>query len=74
MRAPSRGTLRPLGIARRCTAQETILYAGCRATLATGVTLVPGARFIGWEVLCLGRPAAAERFDAGVCRLQESGS
>lgn len=48
--------------------QETILYAGCRATLTTRVTLVPGARFIGWEVLCLGRPAAGERFDAGICR------
>jgi len=48
--------------------QETILYARCRASLSTRVTLVPGARFIGWEILCLGRPAAGERFDAGVCR------
>jgi urease accessory protein len=48
--------------------QESILYAGCRASLSTRVTLVPGARFIGWEVLCLGRPAAGERFDAGLCR------
>lgn len=48
--------------------QETILYAQCRVSLSTRVTLVPGARFIGWEVLCLGRPAAGERFDAGVCR------
>ncbi|MGH8588786.1 MAG: urease accessory protein UreD [Gammaproteobacteria bacterium] len=48
--------------------QETILYARCRASLSTRVTLNPGARFIGWEILCLGRPAAGERFDAGVCR------
>ena len=56
------------GAALEWLPQETILYAGSRATLATRVTLVPGARFIGWEVLCFGRPAAGERFDAGVCR------
>lgn len=38
------------------------------ASLSTRVTFVPGARFIGWEVLCLGRPAAGECFDAGLCR------
>jgi urease accessory protein len=48
--------------------QETILYAQCRASLSTRVTLAPGARFIGWEVLCLGRAAAGECFDAGLCR------
>ena len=37
-------------------------------TVTPRVTLAPGARFIGWEVLCLGRPAAGERFDAGLCR------
>ncbi len=56
------------GAALEWLPQETILYAGCRATLATRVTLAPGARFIGWEVLCLGRPAAGERFDTGLCR------
>jgi urease accessory protein len=25
-------------------------------------------RFIGWEVLCFGRPAAGDCFNAGVCR------
>lgn len=48
--------------------QETILYAHCRAVSATHVTLERGARFIGWELSCLGRPAADERFDAGSCR------
>jgi urease accessory protein len=48
--------------------QETILYAACRASITTRVTLAAGARFLGWEVLCLGRPAAGEGFDAGLCR------
>jgi urease accessory protein len=56
------------GAALEWLPQETILYAQCRASLSTLVTLVPGARFIGWEVLCLGRPAAGECFDAGLCR------
>ncbi len=56
------------GAALEWLPQETILYSQCCASLSTRVTLVPGARFIGWEVLCLGRPAAGERFDAGVCR------
>ncbi|MGH8480274.1 MAG: urease accessory protein UreD [Gammaproteobacteria bacterium] len=56
------------GAALEWLPQETILYARCRASVSTRVTLVPGARFIGWEVLCLGRPAAGERFDAGLCR------
>lgn len=56
------------GAALEWLPQETILYAQCQASLSTRVTLVPGARFIGWELLCLGRPAAGERFDAGLCR------
>lgn len=48
--------------------QETICYVGCHAMLANRIALAPGARFIGWKVLCLGRPAASERFDAGSCR------
>ncbi len=56
------------GAALEWLPQETILYAGCHAMLATRIALAPGARFIGWEILCLGRPAAGERFDAGSCR------
>ena len=56
------------GAALEWLPQETILYARCRASLSTRVTLAPGARFMGWEVLCLGRPAAGEHFDAGLCR------
>lgn len=47
--------------------QETILYRGSHARMQTRITLEPGARYIGWEILCLGRPAANEAFDAGSC-------
>lgn len=45
--------------------QESIAFRGARAQLSTQVTLSEHARFIGWEIVCLGRPAAAERFDEG---------
>lgn len=45
--------------------QETIAFCGARAVLATQVELEPGASFIGWDVLCLGRPAAGEHFVRG---------
>jgi urease accessory protein len=45
--------------------QETIVFRGAHTRLATRVALTGRARFIGWEILCLGRPAIAEIFDAG---------
>jgi urease accessory protein len=45
--------------------QETIAFDGAKADLRTKVTLAKGARFIGWELTCLGRPAAGERFARG---------
>jgi urease accessory protein len=45
--------------------QEVIAYDGSRATLATRVDLTEDARFIGWETLALGRPAAGEAFEQG---------
>ncbi len=45
--------------------QETILWSGARARVSTRVELAPDARFIGWEVSCLGRPAAGETFVTG---------
>lgn len=48
--------------------QETILFDGCRSELTTKVVLETGARFCGWEILCLGRPAGNELFDTGLCR------
>lgn len=48
--------------------QETIFYRGARAHLHTRVELEAGAGFVGWEIACLGRPAAGERFDQGAMR------
>ncbi|MGH8659663.1 MAG: urease accessory protein UreD [Gammaproteobacteria bacterium] len=48
--------------------QESILFPGCRAELTTQVMLSGDARFIGWEVVCLGRPAAGEPFSGGLFR------
>jgi len=45
--------------------QETIVFDGAQARAATRVNLSGDARFIGWEVLCLGRPASAEPFLRG---------
>jgi urease accessory protein len=45
--------------------QETIVYNASRAVLHTEVHLESGARFIGWDVFCLGRPASGETFASG---------
>jgi urease accessory protein len=48
--------------------QETIAFDGAEVDLETRVHLEPGAAFVGWEILCLGRPACGERFGRGRCR------
>lgn len=48
--------------------QESLCFDGTRARTTTRVELGRGARFIGWEVLCLGRPAAGEAFATGRVR------
>ncbi|HVO87087.1 MAG TPA: urease accessory protein UreD [Casimicrobiaceae bacterium] len=45
--------------------QGTIVFDGARASLATRVDLAGDATFIGWEIVCLGRVAAGERFASG---------
>jgi len=45
--------------------QETIVYQGARFDSSMSIDLAENARFIGWEVLALGRPAAGEAFDNG---------
>jgi urease accessory protein len=50
--------------------QENICFVGARARLATRVELATDATFLGWDLLCLGRPAAGERAFAGICRQQ----
>ncbi len=48
--------------------QETIVFDGAIAEATTRVELQPGARFAGWEITCLGRPASGERFTTGQWR------
>src|SRR3569623_194052 len=48
--------------------QENIAFDGARAELCTRVELAEGARFIGWEIMCLGRPGAGAGFQHGVVR------
>jgi urease accessory protein len=49
--------------------QETIVFNGAQALIAAEVTLAVDARYIGWDVLCLGRRASGETFDRGTLRL-----
>lgn len=49
--------------------QESIVFAGARARMATRVELGDGARYIGVETLCLGRRASGETFSHGVLQL-----
>jgi len=45
--------------------QETLLFDGAHARLATRIHLEGEARFCGWEILGLGRPACGEAFHTG---------
>lgn len=45
--------------------QENIVYDGARVQALTRVELHGDARFLGWEIVCLGRPAAGESFTSG---------
>ncbi len=49
--------------------QETIVFSGAQAHIASNVELAADARFLGWEVLCLGRRACGEDFSRGALRL-----
>ncbi|MBF0509074.1 MAG: urease accessory protein UreD [Deltaproteobacteria bacterium] len=42
--------------------QETIFFNQAKAHVMTRVDLEPGARFIGWDIACLGLPASGEKF------------
>ncbi len=48
--------------------QESIVFDGARATAETRVELAPGARFIGADAVCFGRPAGNAPFAHGYCR------
>ena len=45
--------------------QETIVFDGAKSRMETKVQLGEGSRYLGWEILCLGRSASGERFTHG---------
>lgn len=45
--------------------QESIVFDGARAETAVEVDLAAEARFIGWDIVCLGRTGSGERFTRG---------
>jgi len=45
--------------------RETIVFDGARAELGCEIRLGPGARYIGWDIVCLGRTGSGERFGKG---------
>ena len=45
--------------------QETIVYNGALARMQAEIRLARDARYLGWEVLCLGRTGSGERYAAG---------
>jgi len=48
--------------------QETIAFGGSRGKSKTVVRLAPNARYLGWEITCLGRPASGDDFSTGSYR------
>ena len=48
--------------------QETIVFDGALADMRCEVELGAEGRYIGWEILCLGRTGSGERFDRGRIR------
>jgi urease accessory protein len=48
--------------------QETIAFGGSHANSRTLVLLDAGARYLGWEITCLGRPASNDAYASGSFR------
>jgi len=46
--------------------QEAIIFNGAHVQMETRIQLASQARYIGWEIVCLGRPACDERYTEGV--------
>lgn len=53
------------GAALEWLPQESIVFDGADAELSCRVSLASSAVYLGWEILCLGRQAAGERFSSG---------
>jgi urease accessory protein len=58
------------GAALEWLPRENILFDGSKAEMQLDVELAPGARFLGWEILCFGRRASGERWQRGGLRLR----
>lgn len=50
--------------------RETIVFDGALARLDCEIALRRGGRYFGWEVVCLGRSGAGERFGKGEIRIE----
>lgn len=50
--------------------QETIVFGSAQVNTKTRVELEPGASFLGWDIVCLGRAASGDHFGSG--RLQQA--
>ncbi len=48
--------------------QDTILFSGSQVAMTTHVELSAQARFIGWDIVCFGRPASNDRYHDAHCR------
>jgi urease accessory protein len=48
--------------------QETIVFDGALASFSTEVRLAQDARYLGWEIFCLGRTGSGESYARGECR------
>ena len=49
--------------------QETIIFDGAFVDSTTKVNLVGNSKYIGWEIVCFGRPGADEVFEHGLVRM-----
>jgi len=45
--------------------QETILFPDAYASIGTRVRLTERSKFIGWEIVCYGRPASGLKYASG---------
>ena len=50
--------------------RETIVFDGALAHFETEIRLRKNAKYLGWEVVCLGRRGSGERFDRGALQLE----
>lgn len=52
--------------------QETIVFDGALSDMECEVRLGPRAKYLGWEIVCLGRTGSGERFSKGRIHLRNA--